>query len=138
VPPRALATRVLDAAVRAKCSTAPQTAPTPTAANGKRAAEGQWACSASKVGCSARTSVRLWVVSLVAWTRWSGTKTSSTAIVRLPVARRPVGNQSSIVVASSLGTRNMWPSPPAPAGALKNSHSVKSEPLQNPQLPVRR
>ena len=59
-------------------------------------------------------------------------------MVRLPVARMPVGNQSSIVVASSRGTRNMWPSPSSPAGALKNSHSVKSEPLQNPQLPVRR
>lgn len=59
-------------------------------------------------------------------------------IVRLPVPRMPVGNQSSIVVVSSRGTMNMWPSPSGPAGALKISHSEKSEPLQKPQLPVRR
>jgi hypothetical protein len=50
----------------------------------------------------------------------------------------PVGNQSSIVVVSSRGTRNMWPSPSGPAGALKISHSEKSQPLQKPQLPVSR
>ena len=92
----------------------------------------------SKVGCSARRSCSFCTVSRVAWTRWSGTNTSSTAIVRLPVPRMPVGNQSSIVVASSRGTRNMCPSPASPAGALKISHSEKSEPLQKPHCPVSR
>lgn len=67
-----------------------------------------------------------------------GTKTSSTAMLLLPVARMPVGNQSSIITASSRGTRNMWPSLSSPAGALKISHSEKSEPLQNPHCPVSR
>jgi hypothetical protein len=90
---------VLDAAVAAKCSTGPWAAPTATAANGNRAEEGQCAHIAPKAGYSALTASSFRTVSRVACTRWSGTNTSSTAIVRLPVARMPVGNQSSIVVA---------------------------------------
>jgi hypothetical protein len=50
----------------------------------------------------------------------------------------PVGHQSSIVSASSPATMNMWPSRSSPTGALKMSHSEKSDPLQYPHVPLRR
>jgi hypothetical protein len=77
-------------------------------------------------------------VSAVRITRRSGTNTRVTRFERLPVPRIPVGHQSSIVSASSPATMDMWPSRSSPTGALKMSHSEKSDPLQYPQVPLRR
>ena len=138
MPPIALATRVIDGLCSANHSAAPSAAPTPQAENVKRPCDGHGEYIASNVGCSSRRSARRIAVAAIGMTRRSGTNTSVTRLERLPVPRRPVGNQSSIVSASWLGTRNMCPSRPSPTGAWNTSHSEKSDPLQNPHWPVRR